>query len=71
MTEDKEAPERSRERLRQEELKGNPTGNMNDSFTRAQTGSFADLTGGLGWKGTGIVILVIIVGFIIAALLIK
>jgi hypothetical protein len=62
---DKETPERKRERLRQQELKNNPTGNLNDSFNRANNGSLVDLVGSLGWKGTGILILVIILGFII------
>lgn len=65
MSEDKETPERKRERLRQEELKKNPTGNMNHAFNRAETGFLADLVGSLGWKGTGILILVIILGFLI------
>ena len=62
---DKETPERKRERLRQQELKNNPTGNLNDSFNRANNGSLVDLVGSLGWKDTGILILVIILGFII------
>ncbi|WHY84045.1 DUF6366 family protein [Neobacillus novalis] len=62
---EKETPERQRERLRQEELKKNPTGNLNDAFNRANNGSLVDLVGSLGWKGTGILILVIILGVII------
>ena len=62
---DKETPERKRERLRQQELKNNPTGNLNDSFNRANNGSLVDLVGSLGWKGTGILILVIILGLLI------
>jgi hypothetical protein len=34
--ENKETPERKRERLRQEELKRNPTGTLNDAFNRAK-----------------------------------
>ncbi|WP_065412111.1 DUF6366 family protein [Pseudobacillus wudalianchiensis] len=71
MSENKETPERRRERLRQEELKRNPAGNLHDSFNRAHAGSLADLVGSLGWKGTGILILVIIIGFLIAAIVIK
>ncbi|MFB6465441.1 DUF6366 family protein [Cytobacillus sp. Hz8] len=37
--------ERRRERLKQEELKSNPTGNMNDAFHRIDTGNLADLVG--------------------------
>ncbi|MFV8830559.1 DUF6366 family protein [Alkalihalobacterium sp. APHAB7] len=62
----KKTPERRRERLIQEELKRNPTGNMNDDFNRANSGGLADVVGSLGWKGTGILILVIIIGFTIA-----
>lgn len=68
MNDHKEAPERHRERLRQEELKRNPTGNMSDAFIRANTGGLVDLVNSLGWKGTGILILVIIMGFIIVSL---
>ncbi|SES91558.1 hypothetical protein SAMN05421676_102102 [Salinibacillus kushneri] len=68
MREDKETPERRRESLRQEELMRNPTGNMNDGFNRTETGNLADLVGRLGWKGTGILIFVIIIGFIIVSI---
>lgn len=60
-----ETPESRRERLRQEELKNNPTGNAADAFNRANSVGLVDLVGSLGWKGTGILILVLIVGFII------
>ncbi|MDM5154759.1 DUF6366 family protein [Bacillus sp. DX1.1] len=71
MSEDKETPESRRERLRQKESKRNPTGNMNDAFNRAETGNLADLVGSLGWKGIGILILVIIIGFIVASIFLK
>ncbi|KFM98696.1 hypothetical protein D0U04_07585 [Bacillus clarus] len=73
MSKDKETPERARarERLRQEELKRNPTGNMNDAFHRASNGKLADLVGSLGWKGTGILILVILIGFVLASIFFK
>jgi hypothetical protein len=71
VSEDKETPERRRERLRQEELRRNPTGNMNDAFNRANNGGLVDLVGSLGWKGIGILILVIIIGFIIASFFFK
>ena len=67
MHDNKETPEQKRERLRQEEMKRNPTGNLNDAFNRANSGGLMDLIGSLGWKGTGILILVIIIGFIIAS----
>lgn len=69
MSENKETPERRRERLRGEELKRNSTGNMNDAFNRAEMGNLADLVGGLSWKGMGILLLVIIIGFIVASLI--
>lgn len=62
---DKETPEQQRERLRQEELKKNSMGNLNNAFSRANNGSLVDLVGSLGLKGTGILFLVIILGFII------
>ncbi|WP_018393173.1 DUF6366 family protein [Bacillus sp. 37MA] len=71
MSEDKETPERTRERLRQAELKRNPTGNMNDAFNKAGTGNLADLAGSLGWKGIGILILVILIGFVLASIFFK
>ncbi|WP_347553058.1 DUF6366 family protein (plasmid) [Pseudalkalibacillus hwajinpoensis] len=69
MMDPKESPERNREKLRQEELKRNPTGNINDSFNRANNGGVVDLVGSLGWKGTLIVIVAIIIGFLIASML--
>ncbi|MFZ0447526.1 MAG: DUF6366 family protein [Bacillus sp. (in: firmicutes)] len=58
MNKDKESPEKIRERLRQEELRRNPSGNI-------YGGGLQDLVGSLGWKGTVILILLIIVGSII------
>lgn len=66
MNDKKETAEQKRERVRQEELKKNPTGNMNDSFNRASSGGLVDLVGSLGWKGTGLLIVIIIIGVIIA-----
>ncbi|MBM7651100.1 DUF6366 family protein [Neobacillus cucumis] len=71
MSRDKETPERARERLRQEELRRNPMGNMNDAFNRAGSGNLADLAGSLGWKGIGVIILVIIIGFVVASIFSK
>ena len=53
----KETPEEIRERLRQSELKNNPSGNL------------TDLAGGLGWKGMGMMIIGIIVGYVLYNLL--
>lgn len=71
MKDKKETPEKTRERLRQQELKSNPMGNMNDAFNRGNSGSLVDLVGSIGWKVTGILILVLIIGFIIASLYFK
>mgnify|MGYP005753018189 CR=1 FL=1 len=68
MNDHKETPLQKRERLRQEELKRNPAGSMNDAFNRASSGSLVDLVNSLGWKGTGMIILVLIMGVIIAAI---
>jgi hypothetical protein len=62
-----QTPEQIRERLRQQELKSNPTGNMNEALNRANSGGLVDLVGILGWKGTGVLFLVIIIGFIVAS----
>jgi hypothetical protein len=67
MNTEKETPENRRERLRLEELKRNPTGNLNDAFNRTDTGSFTDM----GWKSTGVFIIVLIVGFIIVTIFLK
>ena len=56
MHDNKETPEQKRERLRQEEMKRNPTGNLNDAFNRANSGGLMDLVGSLGWKGTGLLL---------------
>ncbi|EOP63444.1 hypothetical protein KOW_05494, partial [Bacillus cereus VDM006] len=39
-----------RERLRQNELKNNPTGSLNEGLKRAENDSLMDLSGGMGWK---------------------
>ena len=62
---DKETSEQLRERLRQQEIRNNPTGNLNDSFNRANNSNLVDLVGSIGLKSTGILILVIVLGFII------
>ncbi|WP_409253830.1 DUF6366 family protein [Bacillus sp. SCS-153A] len=60
----KETPEDMRERLRQEELKRTPLGSMGEGENR----NLADLVGGIGWKGTGLLILLLIAGYIIYSL---
>lgn len=61
----KETPEEKRERLRQNELKNNPTGSLHEGLKRTENGNLVDLTGGMSWKGIGILILVLILGLII------
>ena len=63
MSPDKETPEERRERMRQKELK--------NSSSSIHGSNLSDLVGGLGWKGTGILIFVIIIGFIIASIFLK
>lgn len=58
LNKEKETPEEKRERLRQGELKRNPSGSI-------RGGGLQDLVGDLGWKGTGILFLLIIGGIII------
>ncbi|WP_404428180.1 DUF6366 family protein [Sutcliffiella horikoshii] len=60
-----ETPEEKRELLRQKELKKNPCGVLGDGLNRAENGNLADLVGGSGWKVTGIIIVVFIVGYVL------
>ncbi|WP_242145427.1 MULTISPECIES: DUF6366 family protein [unclassified Bacillus cereus group] len=54
-----------REHLRQQELKHNPTGSLNDGVKRTESGNLVDLVGGIGWKGMGILIVVLLLGYMI------
>lgn len=58
MNKEKETLGERRERLRQDELKRNPAGSIHG-------GGLQDLVGDFGWKGAGILILLIIVCIII------
>ncbi|MBH0229143.1 DUF6366 family protein [Halobacillus yeomjeoni] len=60
MKKEYETPEVRREKLRQKELR-NPSSSVHGS-------NLSDLVGGLGWKGTGVFILLIIAGSIIYSL---
>ncbi|MHC8514664.1 DUF6366 family protein [Sporosarcina sp. ITBMC105] len=51
-------PAEQRERLRQNELKNSPMNALGDGMRK---GNLADLVGGVSWKTTGVLILVIIV----------
>ena len=65
-----ENPKEKRERLRQEELKRNPGGALRDGFSRGENGDLTDLVGDLGWKGTALLIIVLIVGYVLYKLLV-
>ncbi|MBC5637507.1 hypothetical protein H8S33_11880 [Ornithinibacillus sp. BX22] len=65
MIQGKETLEERNERIRQEEMKTSSTANLNDSLTRGSNGNLVDLISGLGWKGIGILLLVLCIGFII------
>lgn len=52
-----ETPEARRERFRQQELKRNPAA--------MQGGGLQDLIGDIGWKGTGILFLIIVIAIVI------
>lgn len=59
MDKDKETPEMKREKMRQEELK--------KPYSSIHGSNLSDLVSGLGWKATGILILLAILGFVIYA----
>ena len=62
----RKTPQEQRERLRLKELKNNPTGNIHDALNRASGGgNLTDLTGGMGWKDLGVLIIVLLVGYIL------
>jgi len=65
MSNKQETPEAQRERLRQEELKNNPSGTFRDGLNRADHMNVADAAGGLGWKGTGISLAVLMGGYVL------
>ncbi|MFQ3685474.1 DUF6366 family protein [Bacillus tropicus] len=46
-------------------MKNNPTGSLQDGLNRAETGSPVDMTGGMNWKGTALVILLLVLAYII------
>ncbi|WP_407604955.1 DUF6366 family protein [Pseudomonas aeruginosa] len=52
-------------------LDSHPTASLNDLLNRGSNGNLTDLTGGLGWKGTAILIVVLIVGFVLYNLVFK
>lgn len=44
---------------------------MNDAFNRNEAGNLSGLAGSLGWKSLGVLITVMIIGFIVASLFLK
>jgi len=60
-----ETPKEKRERLRQKELIKNPGGILRDGLSRGENGNLSDLSGEMGWKGTGILIIVLIIGYVL------
>ena len=58
MNNNNETPQARRERLRQEELKRNPSASI-------YSGGLQDLIGDLGWKRTGLLFLIIIIAIVI------
>lgn len=59
----------TKEKLRQEEWKKDPTGAMRDGFERGNAGSLTELVSGLGFKGFLAVIVVITVVFLLTTFL--
>ncbi|AOM84271.1 DUF6366 family protein [Salisediminibacterium beveridgei] len=59
------------ERQRQKELQDNPGGGLRDGADRAGSGGLVDLVNALGAKGIGILILVLLTGYLIYALFIQ
>lgn len=51
----KETPSDKRERLRQQELRKNPGGSLKGQ-------GLQDISGGMGWKGTALLFVVLIIG---------
>lgn len=56
----------NRERLRQNEMKNNPGGSLRDGFDNgAGNGNVTDIAGDMGWKGMGLLIVILIIGYVI------
>ncbi|WP_040340315.1 DUF6366 family protein [Fictibacillus macauensis] len=65
----KETPAEQRERLKQEELKNNPIGSLNEGLKRVEHGNLVDVVGGIGWIGMAILILVVVIGYVLYRLI--
>ncbi|MFD1204619.1 DUF6366 family protein [Sporosarcina contaminans] len=61
MSRDNETPEQRREKLRQRELRS-PLSSIHGS-------NLSDLVGGLGWKGTVVIVLILIATLVVYSLL--
>ncbi|MDQ0159972.1 DUF6366 family protein [Alkalibacillus salilacus] len=60
MSNDNQSPEERRERMRQEELK-HPSSSSHGS-------NMADLVGGMSWKFTGVLIVILVIGLLVYGL---
>ncbi|QBP42063.1 DUF6366 family protein [Paenisporosarcina antarctica] len=65
MNNEQETPKEKREKLRQKELIKNPGGALRDGFSRGENANLSDFSEGMGWKGTVLLIVVLIVGYIL------
>lgn len=55
-----------RERRRQDEMKNNPSGSLRDGIERGTgAGNLSDISGGMGWKGMALFILMLFLGYVI------
>ncbi|WP_404352106.1 DUF6366 family protein [Sutcliffiella horikoshii] len=61
--------QKKKERKKQEERKKNPSGALGDGFNHAENGNSTDLVGGISWKVTVILIIVLIVGYVLYILI--
>ncbi len=53
---------------RKKEGEHHPLSTLNDAQQRAQHGSLFDFVTGLGWKGTGLILIIMLLGLAIYAL---
>ena len=62
----KRTAKENRERLRKKELKNNPGGSLRDGFDNgAGNGNVTDIAGDMGWKGMGLLIVILVLGYVI------
>ena len=62
----KRTAKENRERARQKELKNNSGGSLRDGVDGgAGNGNVTDIAGDMGWKGMGLLIVLLIAGYVI------